>query len=856
MTAMTSLSGTAQNPAQLTITAATAFATTTVGQPSSTSQTLTVKNIGDLNSGVPTVSVTGTNAGDFITTNTCAAALGPALTCTVTVTFMPTGTGTRTATLSVTASPGMTAMTSLSGTGQADAQLSLTAATAFAPTIVGGSPSASQTLTVKNGGAVTSGVPTVSVTGTNPGDFTTTNTCTAGLLTNGTCTVTVTFKPTGNGTRTATLSVTASPGGTATTSLTGTGQNQAQLTLTAATAFAPTIVGGAPSASQILTVKNIGDVNSGVPAVSVTGTNPGDFQTSNTCIAALGPSLTCTVTVTFVPTGNGTRSATLSVTASPGMTATTALSGTGQNQAKLTITPAAGSYTATQVLSTNTTPVTFTIKNTGDVQASALTVAIQGANPTDFIPTNGCATTLGAGLSCTVSVAFTPQASGTRGATLVVTGAPALSVSATLTGTGTNATGAACTANTDCTAGNCRDSICCPATCTLSCQGCATGVTGQANGTCALRTANPPGTQVCNNTCTNVQSTDAANCGSCGHSCLGGPCSAGVCQPAVIGRFTGEIDTLTAIDTTNLYGGAVAPTGSSLIPGFSLPKTPASIPATVAMVTQFPGVISFQISNLIGATSQALVWQVSGGNQGGARNEYYTCTPSNCLATTVQIVDVFTPCCIAGVYDAGTDRLLVQQSGPEVKFAPRAANQTLTSFSPPLNVAMGNGAAVSGGVFYGLGNDPNLFPNNGLLESTLANGLGVINLLAINATNFGFWPQSVGGNAIFLSGPDSRLYRVPLPNGVGQAAPPVLAGSTAMLQNNLFAADSTAVYWVDLAGQLNTCPSTGCPGTPTPVTNFGISSVGLTMDSQALYWINQTLSNGTVSVSSIVKLAR
>jgi hypothetical protein len=33
--------------------------------------------------------------------------------------------------------------------------------------------------------------------------------------------------------------------------------------------------------------------------------------------------------------------------------------------------------------------------------------------------------------------------------------------------------------------------------------------------------------------CGNVQ-TDPANCGYCGHDCLGGGCTAGVCQPVVL----------------------------------------------------------------------------------------------------------------------------------------------------------------------------------------------------------------------------------------------------------------------------------------------------------------------------------
>jgi hypothetical protein len=50
--------------------------------------------------------------------------------------------------------------------------------------------------------------------------------------------------------------------------------------------------------------------------------------------------------------------------------------------------------------------------------------------------------------------------------------------------------------------------------------------------------------------CGNIQS-DPDNCGGCGHSCQGGACSAGVCQPLVLA--TGVCPTSIAVDDTNVY---------------------------------------------------------------------------------------------------------------------------------------------------------------------------------------------------------------------------------------------------------------------------------------------------------------
>ena len=64
----------------------------------------------------------------------------------------------------------------------------------------------------------------------------------------------------------------------------------------------------------------------------------------------------------------------------------------------------------------------------------------------------------------------------------------------------------------------------------------------------------PSGETNCSGTCTNTQASDAANCGTCGHGCLGGTCSGGVCQRWTVANasFTATPVNL-AVDATNLY---------------------------------------------------------------------------------------------------------------------------------------------------------------------------------------------------------------------------------------------------------------------------------------------------------------
>jgi len=78
-----------------------------------------------------------------------------------------------------------------------------------------------------------------------------------------------------------------------------------------------------------------------------------------------------------------------------------------------------------------------TVKNTGTSSVTLSSISITGTNPTSFLQVNTCGTSLGAGVSCTVYVAFKPTATGALKATLSVadtaSGSPQ---TAALTGTG------------------------------------------------------------------------------------------------------------------------------------------------------------------------------------------------------------------------------------------------------------------------------------------------------------------------------------------------------------------------------------------------------------------------------------
>jgi hypothetical protein len=72
-------------------------------------------------------------------------------------------------------------------------------------------------------------------------------------------------------------------------------------------------VAGTTSAAQMATLTNTGNTALSITGITLTGANLSDFAETNTCGSSLAPQQTCTISVTFVPVGAGSLTATLSV---------------------------------------------------------------------------------------------------------------------------------------------------------------------------------------------------------------------------------------------------------------------------------------------------------------------------------------------------------------------------------------------------------------------------------------------------------------------------------------------------------------------------------------------------------------
>ena len=197
-----------------------------------------------------------------------------------------------------------------------------------------------------------------------------------------------------------------------------------------AQSFGSQPVAGGATPDQTFTLSSSGASNLTIDSAGITlgGANADQFQiTGGTCAAgssSLASGQSCTVTVSFDPSSEGSKSATLSVATNDG-TKTATLSGTGTVPTG-SISPSSGSFGSQAVSGGPSAPSTFTLSSTGgaNLTIDSAGITLGGANADQFQITGGtCAagsSSLASGQSCTVTVSFDPSSEGSKSATLSV----------------------------------------------------------------------------------------------------------------------------------------------------------------------------------------------------------------------------------------------------------------------------------------------------------------------------------------------------------------------------------------------------------------------------------------------------
>ena len=383
--------------------------------------TATIQNTGttDLNVGQLTVS------GNFALVNdTCSNQdIGNGLTCSFGVTFTPTQDGPLTGTVTVPSDAQSSPDTvALSGTGiEPQPFLGLPSSVAFGSQGLG--RPVAKTFTVTNTGSADLHVSSTSA----GGDYSvSTDTCTgASVAPNATCTIGVTFTPSVKGTDNGTLTIASDAASSPDhVPLTGTGIDAHFLLTPNPMDFGDVYT--TQSKTLTLTFSNPGtDPASLLGPPSVTGPNSGDFKlnfNTFTCPQSPGPSVpaqgSCTLTITFTPSGSGTRTASLTFpnNSSDGP-ATLVLTGNGIDPV-LSASPSSLTFDP-QPLGTPSASKNVTITNTGSTPLTISSISSGGDFTADASDcSSGVVTPTH---SCVVKITFTPGGTGPRSSTLTIT---------------------------------------------------------------------------------------------------------------------------------------------------------------------------------------------------------------------------------------------------------------------------------------------------------------------------------------------------------------------------------------------------------------------------------------------------
>ncbi len=168
------------------------------------------------------------------------------------------------------------------------------------------------------------------------------------------------------------------------------------------------------SQSQTVTVTN-GDVAQTISGIALTGTNAGDFTETNTCGSSLAVGGTCTITVSFTPTGLGVRLASLVVTDSaPGSPQILNLTG---NTSTVTLSTSILTF-GSQAIGTVSAPQDVTVTNSGTTPLTFSSIVASG----DFFEADNCTrASLQPGSNCLLEVEFSPSAAINSIGTITIT---------------------------------------------------------------------------------------------------------------------------------------------------------------------------------------------------------------------------------------------------------------------------------------------------------------------------------------------------------------------------------------------------------------------------------------------------
>lgn len=313
--------------------------------------------------------------------------------------------------------------------------VNLSASTLSFGSVTVNTTSAAQVVTLTNTGTLSLSIS--SIVTTSP--FANTTTCTGTLAAGSKCTISVTFHPTSAVASTGTTTLTDSAQGSPhVINLSGLG-GAAAAPIVQLSATSLSFAGqqeNTTSTPQTVTMTNVGSAVLNITSIVTSSV----FADTTTCAATLAASASCTISVTFTPTGVASYTASTTITDDAANSPQViSLAGSGISAPSFPVVNLSTSAItfANQVVNTTSAASVITLTNVGSASLTISSIAVTGTDAADFAKTTTCGGTLAAGARCTISPTFTPLSAASFSAAITITdnasGSPHVT---TLTGTG------------------------------------------------------------------------------------------------------------------------------------------------------------------------------------------------------------------------------------------------------------------------------------------------------------------------------------------------------------------------------------------------------------------------------------
>lgn len=177
---------------------------------------------------------------------------------------------------------------------------------------------------------------------------------------------------------------------------------------------------GTKSLAESFVLSNSGTASLAISSIQMV-TGQAFTVSANTCGSSIAPGASCSVSVTFTPSSTGAASDSVQIIyGSPATTQSIGVTGQGATPVAV-LSPLPLSFG--NQLMPGSALGTATLTNSGTANLSNISTAISGTNAADFtISVDGCSgVLLPANSSCSVLIAFSPKAKGSRSATLSIT---------------------------------------------------------------------------------------------------------------------------------------------------------------------------------------------------------------------------------------------------------------------------------------------------------------------------------------------------------------------------------------------------------------------------------------------------